>query len=73
MIGMDSYLNAYVDRRMKMIVDEWDLSTGNDLADFTERLYALEQEIPRLQAFEHAAGDKLTELETRARKLKGRI
>jgi hypothetical protein len=73
MIGMDSYLNAYVDRRMKMIVDEWDLSTGNDLADFTERLYTLEQEIPRLQAFEHAAGDKLTELETRARKLKGRI
>lgn len=73
MIGMDSYLNAYVDRRMKLIVDEWDLSTGNDLADITERLYALEQEIPRLQAFEHAAGDKLTELETRARKLKGRM
>jgi hypothetical protein len=73
MIGMDSYLNAYVDRQMKLIVDEWDLSTGNDLADFTERLYALEQEIPRMQAFEHAAGDKLTELETRARKLKGRI
>jgi len=73
MIGMDSYLNAYVDRRMKYIVEEWDLSTGNDLADFTERLYALEQEIPGLQAFEHAAGDKLTELETRAQKLKGRI
>ena len=73
MIGMDPYLNAYVDRQMKLIVDEWDLSTGNDLADFTERLYALEQEIPRMQAFEHAAGDKLTELETRARKLKGRI
>ena len=73
MIGMDSYLNAYVDRRMQYIVEEWDLSTGNDLADFTQRLYALEQEIPRLQAFEHAAGDKLTELERRAQKLKGRI
>jgi uncharacterized small protein (DUF1192 family) len=73
MIGMDSYLNAYVDRRMKSIVDEWDLSTGNDLAEFTERLYALEQEIPRLKAFEHTTADKLTELETRASKLKGRI
>jgi len=73
MIGMDSYLNAYVDRRMKLIVDEWDLSTGADLSDFTERLYALEQEIPRLNAFEHAAGDKLTELETRAAKLRGRM
>jgi len=73
MIGMDSYLNAYVDRRMKNIVDEWALSTGSDLTDFTDRLDALEQEIPRLQAFEHAAGDKLTELETRARKLKGRM
>ena len=73
MIGMDSYLNAYVDRRMKSIVEEWDLSTGADLSDFTERLYALEEEIPRMQAFGHAASDKLTELETRARKLKGRV
>jgi hypothetical protein len=73
MIGMDSYLNAYVDRRMKYIVEEWDLSTGTDLSNFTERLYALEQEIPRLQASGHAAADKLTVLETRANKLKGRL
>ncbi|MGB7788328.1 hypothetical protein [Methanoregula sp.] len=73
MIGMNTYLNAYVDRRMKYIADEWDLSTGADLADFTERLYAIEQEIPRMKAFEHAASDKLTELENRAARLKGRI
>ena len=36
MIGMDSYLNAYVDRRMKYIVDEWDLATKADLSDFAE-------------------------------------
>jgi hypothetical protein len=72
MIGMDSYLNAYVDRRMKYIVEEWDLATGTDLSDFTSRLYALEQEIPRLKGAEKSAADKLTELETRARKLKGR-
>jgi len=73
MIGMNSYLDAYVDRRMKYIVDEWDLSTKADLSDFTNRLTVLEQEIPRLKAFDHAAADKLTELETRASKLKGRI
>lgn len=72
MIGMNSYLNAYVDRRMKTIVDEWDLSTRTDLADTTRRIEALEQEIPRLKAFEHAAADKLTELENRAARLKGR-
>ena len=73
MIGTDTYLNAYVDRRMKYIVDEWDLSTRTDLSDFTSRLAALEQEIPRLKAFEHTTSDKLTELETRAAKLKGRV
>ena len=73
MISMKTYLSAYVDRRMKYIVDEWDLATGTDLADLTNRLDALEQEIPRLKSFEHAAADKLTELETRAAKLKGRI
>jgi hypothetical protein len=73
MIGMNSYLGAYVDRRMKYIVDEWDLSTGNDLADLTGRLYTLEQEIPRLKAFEQTAAEKLTELETRAMRLQGRL
>jgi hypothetical protein len=73
MIGMDMYLNAYVDRRMKTIVDEWDLSTRTDLSDFTGRLDTIEQEIPRLKSFEHTASDKLTELETRASKLKGMI
>ena len=73
MIGMDSYLNAYVDRRMKYIVEEYDLSTRNDLVDFTTRLDALEQEIPRLKSFEQQTADKLTALEARARDLKGRI
>jgi hypothetical protein len=73
MIGMDSYLDAYVDRRMKLIVDEWDLSTRADLTEFSGRLAALEQEIPRLRTFEQEASDKLAALEKRAEKLKGRV
>jgi hypothetical protein len=73
MVGMNSYLNSYVDRRMKYIIEEWDLSTRNDLSDFTGRLDALEREIPRLKSFEQATADKLTELENRARRLKERV
>lgn len=70
MIGMTGYLNAYMDRRMQAIVEEWDLARTGDIADFTNRLNAVEQEIPRLKASGHAASDKLTELENRARRLK---
>jgi len=72
MIGMKGYLNAYIDRRMKYVIEEWELSTRNDVLDFSGRLEALEQEIPRLKVFEKTAGDKLTQLENRANKLKGR-
>jgi hypothetical protein len=73
MIGMKNYMNAYVDRRMKSVVEEWDLSRKDDVADFTARLYAIEQEIPRLKESKKASVEKLTELETRARKLKEKI
>jgi hypothetical protein len=73
MNGMNSYLNAYVDRRMQAIVEEWDLSRTSDIADFTRRLDSVEKETARLSASGHAAADKLTELENRARRLKERI
>ncbi|MDD1704357.1 MAG: hypothetical protein LUP97_03895 [Methanoregula sp.] len=70
MIGQDRYLNAYVDRRMKYIIEEWDLATRNELDDFTRRMGAIEAESPRIKAFEGKASDKLTELESRVKKLK---
>ncbi len=72
MISMNSYLNTYVDRRMQAVVDEWELSTRADLSDLVRRLDALEKEIPLRQAFEKSAADRLTRLEARAKKLKGR-
>ena len=73
MIGMKNYMNAYVDRRMKSVVEEWDLSRKEDITDFTARLDAIEQEIPRLKESKKASMEKLMELEIRARKLKERI
>jgi polyhydroxyalkanoate synthesis regulator phasin len=72
-MGMKNYMNAYVDRRMKSVVEEWDLSRKEDITDFTARLDAIEQEIPRLKESKKASVEKLMELEIRARKLKERI
>ncbi len=73
MIGMNNYLSAYVDRRMKSIVEEWDLSRKDDVNDFVRRMDAIEQEIPRLKESNKVSVEKLMELEIRARKLKERI
>ena len=72
MIGK-KYMNAYVDRRMKSIVEEWDLSRKDDIADFSSRLDAIEQEIPGLNQSKKASLEKLMELEIRARRLKERV
>jgi hypothetical protein len=73
MIGMNDYMNAYIDRRMKYIIEEWELGTRHDMADYSNRLAAIEQELPGLRAFEKDASDKLALLEHRARKLKERV
>jgi hypothetical protein len=73
MIGMKNYMNAYVDRRMKSVIEEWDLSRKEDITDFTARLDAIEQEIPHLKESKKVNVEKLTELEIRARNLKERI
>ena len=73
MIGTKRYMDAYVDRRMKSIVEEWDLSRKDDISDFTARLDAIEQEIPRLKQSKKASVEKLMELEIRARRLKERV
>jgi hypothetical protein len=73
MIGMNNYLNTYVDRRMKSIVEEWDLSTRTDISDLTTRLGAIEQEIPLIKISRQATSAKLAELENRAKKLKEKL
>ncbi|HVP94235.1 MAG TPA: hypothetical protein VMS89_03595 [Methanoregulaceae archaeon] len=68
----DRYLNTYVDKRMKYIIEEWQLAKRNEIADFQRRLISLSNEVTRLAGVEKAAETKLTSLEERARKLEAK-
>ena len=70
MVGMDSYMNAYLDRRMKNLIQDWDLATRNDLGDFETRLQAIEETSKDIASFETSAEIKLEELEHRLLQLR---
>lgn len=70
MVGMDSYMNAYLDRRMKNLIQDWDLATENDLGDFESRLKTVEEAVMEIESFETSAGMKIDNLEQRLAKLK---
>jgi hypothetical protein len=69
---MDRYMNSYIDRRMKVLVEEWQLASRNDIAGFERRLAALSSEATRLAGVEKSAEVKLASLEERARKLEAK-
>ncbi|MCQ8894087.1 MAG: hypothetical protein NQU46_05590 [Methanolinea sp.] len=66
------YLGSYVDRRMKYLIEEWDLATRRDLGDLVSRLSVLEEEARMCAGFEATASAKLTELEKRLEYIRGR-
>ena len=68
----DRYLNSYVDRRMKYVIDEWQLATRQDIADFERRLNALSGEAARLAGVEKVVDQKISSLEQRARTLEAK-
>jgi polyhydroxyalkanoate synthesis regulator phasin len=67
---MDSYMNKYLDRRMKFLIEEWDLATRTDLDSFEDRLRAIEDDIEDIGNFETIAETRLAGLEQRVRRLK---
>lgn len=70
MIGMDSYMNTYLDRRMKNLIQDYDLATENDLGDFESRLKSVEEGVMEIESFETSTEIKLDNLEERLKKLK---
>jgi polyhydroxyalkanoate synthesis regulator phasin len=70
MVGMDSYMNAYLDRRMKNLIQDWDLATQNDISDFETRLSRIEETTKQIESFEASAGIQLDNLEERLSRLR---
>jgi hypothetical protein len=64
------YMGAYIDRRMKHLIEEWNLATWNDLGDLPRRLQALEKDAETCTGFEAAASAKLAELEKRLQQVR---
>jgi hypothetical protein len=68
--SVDSYVNGYLDRRMKYIIEEWNLARKGDVGDFARRMEALDREIDPMKAYEKTASARLTELEDRYKKIR---
>ena len=69
---IDKYMNTYLDRRMKYLIEEWQIATKNDVADLSKRLNVLSNEATKLAAFEKTTDAKLSVLEARAKKLEAK-
>ena len=70
MTGFNDYMNTYLDRRMKDIIEEWNLGTMWDLGDYRDRLHVIENEIQEIGHFTRDAGTKLTDMEQRLDKVR---
>lgn len=68
---LDNYLNAYLDRRLKYHIEEWQLATRHDALDVGQRIAAIEEELAPHQEFEQSASVKVAELEGRLKRLQG--
>jgi len=71
MAGFDDYMNTYLDRRMKDIVEEWNLGTMKDFGDYLIRLRSVETEIREMDNFTHEAKEIMANMEQRLVKVRG--
>jgi hypothetical protein len=69
---MNDYMDAYVDRRMTSIIEEWQLARRDVIGNLERRVGTLEGEIVRIRTVEKIASDRLASLEARAEALRGR-
>jgi hypothetical protein len=69
-MNMDNYLNSYLDRRMKLMIDEWDLASKSDIKELSRRYHMVKDEVESLKTFERESQDRMDTLETRIRNIK---
>lgn len=70
MMGIESYMGSYLDRRMKYMIEEWSLGTYRDLGDLEVRIKGIETAVQELDKFEMEADAKLTDLENRLKRIR---
>lgn len=70
MVGFNDYMNSYLDRRMKHIINEWNLGTMQDFGDYQVRLRSVENEISNMRRFTEDADTQLTDMEERLEKVR---
>ncbi|MDD1655879.1 MAG: hypothetical protein LUO87_00685 [Methanomicrobiales archaeon] len=68
--SVDKYVHSYLDRRMKYLIDEWNLARKDDMGDFSRRIQHVEKDLEPMKDYEKTGSVKLTRLEERFRKLK---
>lgn len=67
---MDNYLNAYLDRRMKDMIDEWQIATTSDIRDLSQRYHKVLKEVDNLKSFERVSKDRMDRMEERIRTIR---
>ena len=71
-MNMDKYLNTYLDRRMKLVIDEWDLATKSDIKELSRRFHRVKDEVELLKEFERESKDRMDRMEERIRDIRRR-
>lgn len=67
---LDRYLNTYVDRRMELLIDEWQLTTHLDVSDILSRVRRIEEETAERRAGYAALEARLSTMEKRIAEMK---
>ena len=67
---MENYLNAYLDRRMKDMIDEWQIATTSDIRDLSQRYHKVLKEVDNLKSFERVSKDRMDRMEERIRTIR---
>ncbi|NLW75368.1 hypothetical protein KSK55_13420 [Methanospirillum purgamenti] len=68
-MNMDNYLSSYLDRRMKLMIDDWQLSTTADIRDLSQRYRKVKQDLDSLKTFERESHNRMDRMEERIRAL----
>ena len=72
-MNTDTYLLKYLDRRMNLIIEDWNLATRDDLNDLESRYSNLQEQLSESKKFEKETQSRISDLEDRVKRMRSRI